>query len=55
MKPLQITWQQLDMIADRLLGNNVTGKNYYGDQPCLPADALLAVCRKLSAQTKPQP
>jgi hypothetical protein len=30
-------------------------KDYYGDQPCLPADALLAVCRKLSAQTNPQP
>lgn len=49
MKRLQITWQQIDMIADRLLGNNGTGKDYYGNQPCLPADALLAVCGKLSS------
>jgi hypothetical protein len=44
-----ITWQSIDRIADRLLGSDVTGKNYYGDQPCLPADALLAVCGKLSS------
>jgi hypothetical protein len=50
-----ITWQSIDIIAERLMGSDVTGTNYYGDRPCLPADALIAVCRKLSAQTKPQP
>jgi len=30
-------------------------KDNYGTSPCLPAAALLEVCRRISAQTKPQP
>ena len=48
-----ITWQSIDIIAERLMGSDVTGKNYYGDQPCLPADALIATCEAIFKHTNP--
>jgi hypothetical protein len=53
MKPPTITWQQLDIVAERLMGSDVTGKNYYGDRPCLPTAALIAVCNRIFNKTNP--
>jgi len=29
----------------------ISAKVYHGDRPCIPADALLAVCRRIFNQT----
>ena len=46
-----ITWQQIDIIAERLMGSNA--RNYYGDRPCLPTAALIAVCNRIFNKTNP--
>lgn len=50
-----ITWQSIDIIAERLMGSDVTGKNYYGDRPCLPADALIATCEAIFSKPTTNP
>ena len=57
MTTLTYSKQDIDLVTrwlDARENEKHAARNYHGDRPCLPAAAMLAVCRRISTkQTNP--
>lgn len=59
MTVLTYSHEDVDLVGRWLAARDAEKKNvraYYGERPCLPAEALLAICRRIFNQpTKTKP